>query len=96
MLSGVFDPFSGITGDTPGQPDIQPTIHIGKVKAYSATTKSCMVLVSSVHPTEAIGPCRVMKPNSLATYKAPVTGDIVVVAFLDGEFNDMVVLGLLA
>lgn len=99
MLSGVFDPFSRISGGTDNSDDF-PAIHIGVVKSYIPSTNSAMVLVPTVNSGSAIGPCKVMKhygPTLIPspTVQSPKKGDKVIVAFIDGALNSAVVLGYL-
>lgn len=93
MIGGMFDPFQRF--DSMGS--IMPTasIHIGIVKSYTSATKTCMVTVPVVSGEEPIGPMQVMQPL-VNQYHAPSVGDTVIVAFLDGEFNNAVVLGKIA
>jgi hypothetical protein len=97
MLNGVFDPFSGISGEKEENTSF-PSIHVGSVRSYIASTNSVMVLVPTVNSGSAIGPCKVMKNYGVRTgltQKLPVKGDKVVVAFLDGSINSAIVLGFL-
>lgn len=96
MLNGVFDPFSGITGEKEEDTSF-PSIHVGVVRSYIASTNSVMVLVPTVNSGSAIGPCKVMKNYGVrtGTQKLPAKGDKVVVAFLDGSVNSAIVLGFL-
>jgi hypothetical protein len=97
MLSGVFDPFSRITGEKEEDTGF-PAIHVGSVRSYIASTNSVMVLVPTVNSGSAIGPCKVMKNYGVrtgGTQKLPAKGDKVIVAFLDGSINSAIVLGFL-
>jgi hypothetical protein len=96
MLGGTFDPFSRVTGNSNLDDVISPGVHIGIVKRYIASTKSCMVLVPTVNDSEPIGPVRIMNPFFTGTtIVAPAVNTKVVVAFLDGAFNNAVILGYL-
>lgn len=71
-------------------------IHIGIVKSASAATKSVMVLVPSINENDVIGPCRIVVPlTSVATVAMPAVNTKVVVAFLDGNYDQGVCLGKL-
>ena len=97
MLGGVFDPFSRLSGGRPEE-DNFPSIHVGVVKSYIASTKSVMVLVTTINSGSAIGPCKVMNNYGAvtgATNRVPQKGDKVVVALIDGSLNAAVVLGYL-
>jgi len=94
MRGGVFDPFSSFTGESGGGVP-SASVHIGVVKSYIASSKTCMVTVPNISGIEAIGPMQVMQPFS-TTFDAPEIGDTVIIAFLDGEFNNAVVLGKIA
>jgi hypothetical protein len=98
MLGGVYDPFSKIFGGSDDSDGAFPSIHIGVVRSYKASTNSVMVLVPTVNSGSAMGPCKVMKNYGVrtgGTQKLPVKGDKVVVAFLDGSINSAIVLGFL-
>jgi hypothetical protein len=71
-------------------------IHIGIVKSSSSATKSVMVLVPSINDNDVIGPCRIVIPLiSGATAVMPAVNTKVVVAFLDGNYDQGVCLGKL-
>lgn len=93
MLGGIYDPFFSISGDDPNNSVISAGIHIGVVKSYISSTKTCMVVVPSVSGKEAVGPMQLMRSFSSSSFNAPSIGDKVVVAFIDGTFNNGVVLG---
>lgn len=97
MLSGAFDPFSGISGggDTD---DTFPSIHIGVIQSYKSSTNSVMVLVPTINSGSAIGPCKVMKNYGVLTgltTRTPNKGDKAIVALIDGSLNSAIVLGYL-
>ena len=92
----MLDPFRNIAGDKSRAFMVSPSLHIGVVKAYNNTLKTCMVLVNSINDVEPLGPLRIIAPFSTAVFSAPSVGDIVVVGCIDGNFADMVVLGTLA
>lgn len=94
MLSGVFDPFSRLSGEQPEQ-DIFPSIHIGVIKSYIASTNSAMVLVPTINSGSEIGPCKVMRPYGMPPTTQPTKGQKVVIALIDGSLNSAVVLGYL-
>ena len=96
MIYNVFDPFANIQGEEPAIPEVTPAIHIGRVKQYYPTTKSCMVSVPSVNDTIAIGPFRIMKHFSSSAFVAPAINSLVIVAFLDSQFESAVIIGGLA
>lgn len=93
MRRGLYDPFYSISGEDPESSIIPASIHIGVVKGYIAATKTCMVTVSSVSGNEPIGPMQIMRSMDDSAFVAPEIGDIVVVGFIDGSFNNAVVLG---
>ena len=97
MLGGVFDPFSRLSGERPEE-DNFPSIHIGVVKSYIASTNSVMVAATTINASNASGPCKVMKNYGAVTgttNRVPQKGDKVVVALIDGSVNAAVVLGYL-
>lgn len=94
MLGGVFDPFSRISGERP-ELDNYPSIHIGVVKSYIASTNSAMVVVPTINSGSAIGPCKVMRPYGMPPTTQPTKGQKVVIALIDGSLNSAVVLGYL-
>lgn len=77
--------------------DLVPAgIHIGIVKSTNAATKSVMVLVPSINENDVIGPCRIVIPlTSGATAAMPAVNTKVIVAFLDGSYDQGVCLGKL-
>jgi hypothetical protein len=95
MLGGTYDPFSRITSNANIDDIISPGIHIGIVKRFIASTKSCMVLVPSVNTTDPMGPFRIMAPFSTPFSQYPAVNTKVIVAFLDGSFKNAVILGYL-
>ena len=87
------DPFRNIEKDD-GPASIKlPGTYIGIVKTVDATTRTVTVLVTAVNATNAIGPARVMAPISGATPSMPAIGTKVVVTFLNGTYDTLVVLG---
>ena len=71
-------------------------VHIGIVKSTNSSTKSVMVLVPSINNTDVIGPCRVVVPLiSGAAAVLPPVNTKVVIAFLDGDYQQAVCLGKL-
>jgi hypothetical protein len=77
--------------------DLVPAgIHLGIVKSASSATKSVMVLVPSINENDVIGPCRIVVPlTSGATVVMPAVNTKVIVAFLDGSYDQGVCLGKL-
>lgn len=96
MFGNSFDPFSEITNDSGDSAPISPGVHVGVVKRYIENTNSCMVLVPTVNANQAIGPVRVMSPFSAGLHSQPTVGMTVIVAFMDSEFINAVVLGYFA
>lgn len=96
MAGGIYDPFSNIAGISDIEDVVSPGIHVGIVKRYISTTHSCMVLVPSVNDTDPIGPVRIMKPLQGGSISNPAVNAKVIVGFLDGKFNNAVILGYLA
>jgi hypothetical protein len=96
MLGGVYDPFSNIAGSEDIEDVVSPGVHVGIVKRYISSTHSCMVLIPSVNDTDPIGPVRIMKPLQGGAISAPAINSKVVVGFLDGKFNNAIILGYLA
>ncbi len=96
MLGGVYDPFSNIAGSKGVEDVVSPGVHVGIVKRYISSTHSCMVLIPSVNDTDPIGPVRIMKPLQGGAVSAPAINSKVVVGFLDGKFNNAIILGYLA
>jgi hypothetical protein len=97
MISdGLYDPFYGIEGKNNTEGVVTAGIHIGVVKRYISSTHSCMVLIPTVNDTDPIGPVRIMKPLQGGTVSAPAINSKVVVGFLDGNFNNAIILGYLA
>jgi hypothetical protein len=96
MFGGLYDPFQRIDTNQNLYETVSPGTHIGIVKRYISSTQSCMVLVPSVNDTDPIGPVRIMKPSSGASISAPAINSKVVVVFLDGVFNNAIILGYLA
>lgn len=96
MLSGIYDPFKNIVGDKNASQGISPSLHVGIVKSYNSTTKACMVLVPSVNDTEELGPIRIIKPLTGAAFSAPSINAVVIVGCIDGNFEEMVILGTFA
>ena len=94
MFGGVFDPFAAVTSDSleGGQ---FPSIHIGVVRSYIASTNSAMVVVPTINSGSAIGPCKVMRPYAQPPTTLPTKGQKVVVALIDGSINSAIVLGYL-
>ena len=95
MFGGIYDPFSAIANNSNIDDVISPGIHIGIVKRFILATKSCMVLIPSVNDTDPMGPFRIMAPFSTPFNDYPEVNTKVVVAFLDGTFNNAVILGYL-
>lgn len=95
MFGGIFDPFSEIANNANIDDVVSPGIHIGIVKRFISATNSCMVLIPSVNDTDSMGPFRIMAPFS-TPFTSPSVNTKVVVAFLDGTFNNAVILGYLA
>ena len=98
MLSGVFDPFSNIEINNGDAEELFPSIHIGVVKSYTASTNSVIVSVPTVNTSSPIGPCKVMRNYGIVGGPGdivPRKNDKVVVAFLEGKLNSAVVLGFL-
>jgi hypothetical protein len=95
MLGGVYDPFSKIFGGSDDSDGAFPSIHIGVVRSYKASTNSVMVLVPTVNSGSAIGPCKVMRPYAQPPTSQPQKGQKVVVALIDGSLNSAIVLGYL-
>lgn len=96
MLNGAYDPFRNVVGDKSAAQGISPSLHVGIVKSYNSTTKACMVLVPSVNDTEELGPIRILKPLTGATHTVPSINTVVIVGCIDGNFDDMVILGTFA
>ena len=92
----MLDPFRNIVGDKPRAFQISPSLHIGVVKSYNSSTKTCMVSVPTINDSEALGPFRIVKSFSSSSFVAPVVGQIVALGCIDGNFSDMVILGYLA
>lgn len=95
MLGGVFDPFSKLSGNSSDAKVITPGIHVGIVKRYISNTHSCIVLVPSVNDSDPIGPIRIMRPFHSGAITQPSINSKVIVAFIDGQFNNAVILGYL-
>jgi hypothetical protein len=100
MRGGIYDPFSHIgdygSDEAQDVSTVKPSIHMGIVKSYDSTLKTCMVLVPSINDLSTIGPCKMLKPYNSTGFVAPVKGDKVVVAFLDSKLSQLVILGKLA
>ncbi len=95
MLGGVYDPFSKILGGSDDSDDVFPSIHIGVIRSYKASTNSVMVSVPTINSGSAIGPCKVMRPYAQPSTSVPQKGQKVVVALIDGSLNSAIVLGYL-
>jgi hypothetical protein len=95
-LGGAYDPFSNISGSQDTEDVVSPGVHVGVVKRYISSTHSCMVLVPTVNDTDPIGPVRIMKPLQGGVVSAPAINAKVIVGFLDGKFNNAIILGYLA
>lgn len=97
MTYNVFDPFANISSEEGDSvPDVLPAIHVGRVKQYYSDTKTCMVLIPSVNDTIPLGPFRLVKGFNSATFQAPSIDSLVIVAFIDSEFESAVIIGGLA
>lgn len=100
MRGGIYDPFSHIgdygSSEAEDVSAVKPSIHMGIVKSYNPTLKTCMVLVPSINDQSPIGPCKTLKPYNSSGFITPVKGDKVVVAFIDSKLNQLVILGKLA
>lgn len=79
-----------------GRTDSFGGTYIGVVKKYDSSTKSCMVLIPEIANDELLGPFRTMRPfMSAGSFVAPSVDDKVVVAFLDENLENAVLLGVL-
>lgn len=93
MRRGLYDPFYSVSGDDPENNVPTPSIHVGVVRGYISSTKTCMVSVPTISGNDAIGPMQIVRSMDDSSFVPPDIGDKVVVAFLDGSFNNAVVLG---
>jgi hypothetical protein len=83
----LYDPTSRFTNSTKGSPGkgFKAGLHIAKVTRV--TGSNVFVTIPSVNPGQTIGPCLVFTNATI------VTGDSVLVGFLDAKLDEVVVIG---
>lgn len=83
----IFDPLTRFTNSSRGSSSgpFRPGLHIAKVSRVADNGK-LFVTIPTVNPSQVVGPCSVFTSSTM------VSGDKVLVAFLDSKMDEVVVI----